>query len=140
MFDVSTDLGFPTHLDSPGEVEVLHFDHGAGASLDPAHAVTRALTELMQDHFLRLLDGPAAHTESDQLLSLLKRWPGLSACSRFDVGALLDRATTVPARELGARLTERETAPRTAFAAVMRRLVASGYRPGFIAVSPSRRT
>jgi len=75
--------------------------HGAGASLNPAHAARRALHELLQAHLALQCPTPAARQGRDASVHpqlLLQEWPRLQRCAAMDIEALLDSQPCIAGR------------------------------------------
>lgn len=75
--------------------------HGAGASLNPAHAARRALHELLQSHLALQCPTPAAQKGRDASVHpqvLLQDWPRLQRCAAMDIEARLDSQPSVVGR------------------------------------------
>lgn len=80
LADISTEIGVPAYAALPG-TEQFPGSMGSGASLSPAYAAERSLTELAQAvHFARL----AIDTTHETRLENLRSWPFLRRCATLD--------------------------------------------------------
>ncbi|MGW4473401.1 YcaO-like family protein [Nonomuraea sp. NPDC004354] len=90
VLDITSDLGIPAYCalpvaagDPPGVL-------GSGASLDPAYAIERAVTELAQSRFNMSL---GVDLTLERRLESLRPWPLLDRCARVDPAPLRERLT-----------------------------------------------
>lgn len=100
LLDISNGIGSTTCL----AVAHLLYPHsrpyGAGASLNPAHAARRALSELLQSHMGLSCEAEelrAARSTAPDLLAGLQPWPRLQACLAMDIEQRLETRRIVPA-------------------------------------------
>jgi ribosomal protein S12 methylthiotransferase accessory factor len=98
VLDVTTDIGIPVYVALPHESPFAVGTSGAGCSPVSAYALHRALTELLQDHRLRMSAGDEAVAESREMLTQLVRWPRLRDCARLDGGHLFESAEVANVR------------------------------------------
>jgi ribosomal protein S12 methylthiotransferase accessory factor len=94
LLDITSDLGVPTMLAYTAPTSRQPHRRGGGTSLDPAYAVWRALTELVQTTLGESLPHSGAAVRGD--LTGLAAHPALHACGRFDLTGPLHEARTVP--------------------------------------------
>jgi ribosomal protein S12 methylthiotransferase accessory factor len=122
LLDITSDLGVPTVLAyTPPAGDRCH-RRGAGTSLSPAHAVWRALTELLQTTLGESL-WPAGGSPRGDLAGLAAH-PALFTCGRFDLTGHLRHARTVRLTPAG-----RLPGPEAQLRRVATLLAARGYRP-----------
>lgn len=88
VVEVTSDLGVPVFAALPSAACGFAGVLGSGASLSPAYAVERALSEVAQSLFNLSLGVDAS---LERRLSSLARWPVLERCARVDAGPLLER-------------------------------------------------
>ena len=123
LLDITSDLGVPTVLAYASPAEGRSHRRGSGTSLSPAHAVWRAVTELVQT----VLGEPLGRADGSPRGDLggLAAHPALLTCGRFDLTGHLRRVRTVRFEPPAG------SAPKPA--AQLRRLVAilaaHGHRP-----------
>jgi ribosomal protein S12 methylthiotransferase accessory factor len=92
LVDATTDLGIPTVLAYCTPRQARPYLRGQAAALSTDEAVTRAITELLETQL------PHA-TSPPRDLSMLKPYPALQRCARFDLTDAVARARTTPFRE-----------------------------------------
>jgi ribosomal protein S12 methylthiotransferase accessory factor len=131
--DISTDIGVAAYAALP-DTDLFPGSIGSGASLSPAYAAERSLTELAQAvHFARL----AIDTTHESRLDNLRAWPLLKRC------AVLDKRPFRTAAAIPADFTRpRPSAPmNTSIGAqigiLAGRLAAGGFRPYFFSWTPA---
>ncbi|MBB5779135.1 YcaO-like family protein [Nonomuraea jabiensis] len=94
LLDITSDLDVPTMLAYTAPTSRHPHRRGGGTSLDPAYAVWRALTELVQTTLGESLPHSGAAVRGD--LTGLAAHPALLACGRFDLTGALREAHMVP--------------------------------------------
>lgn len=121
LLELTTDLGLPTVLAyiAP-HAGRRSYGRGLGASLNPQHATSRALAELLQ---MEIVDGVLDPTELDPLQELN---PLLHAAGRLDLTEHLAHAQPRPYRPCPAPDSVAEQ-----LAEVTRRITTAGYRPRY---------
>ncbi|GAB3053911.1 YcaO-like family protein [Stenotrophomonas tumulicola] len=100
LLDISNGPGVTTCLAVSHRLYPHTRPYGAGASLNPAHAARRALSELVQSHLGLSCDADAlldARKEAPDLWARLQPWPRLQACLAMDVEQRLATQLLVPA-------------------------------------------
>jgi ribosomal protein S12 methylthiotransferase accessory factor len=88
VVETTSELGIPSFLATTRTRNLTFHPFGAGASLVPAYAIERALTELLQ--FKRLGNAVRQAAERERVLGQLRRWPPLVRCVELDMEALLE--------------------------------------------------
>lgn len=99
LLDISNGSGVTTCLAVSHRLYPHARPYGAGASLNPAHAARRALTELAQSHLGLSCGADAirvAREEAPCLQARLQPWPRLQACLTMDVEQRLATQPLVP--------------------------------------------
>ncbi|MBC3423893.1 YcaO-like family protein [Pseudomonas sp. L7] len=109
VLDISSEFASSTYLAlRMSQASRLHGAlFGAGASLDPWHAVRRAVTELVQ---VQLNSRPPGALDELKLAErLLRPFPRLQSCLQFDLDVLLEKAGhTVALPDPGPRCSVRQ--------------------------------
>nr|WP_083466803.1 YcaO-like family protein [Kibdelosporangium sp. MJ126-NF4]CEL18553.1 hypothetical protein [Kibdelosporangium sp. MJ126-NF4]CTQ98037.1 hypothetical protein [Kibdelosporangium sp. MJ126-NF4] len=91
LIDMTTDLGVPSIIAYARAGETV--DLGCGASLSRGHAISRAVTELLQVHTFGTAEGSAESLR--QKREHLRQYPPIYAASRMDFTAVLPAAPQV---------------------------------------------
>jgi ribosomal protein S12 methylthiotransferase accessory factor len=121
LVDITTDLGIPVFCALPSLPDPVRIGvHGSGASLSPAYAVERALSELLQLAAVR----PAHDVERYRRLASLDRWPVLRRCAELHPADLL---ALEPTRETFTISEERRDTAAEQVCEVTGRLADQGY-------------
>lgn len=129
LLDISNGTGVTTCLAVAHQLYPHVRPYGAGASLNPAHAARRALSELLQSHLGLACDADAlvaARTPCPVTAGRMQAWPRLRACLAMDIEQRLDTQVLLPAVINEAPAGEVEAQVRQITAA----LAAGGLRAG----------